>query len=693
MKRFVFILLSVACMAANAKPVAREEARRVAQGMLPGSTLVDLTPRIPYANLCLFAGEEGGFVIVSADYCAGPVLAWSADGTFRVEDMPAHVAAWLEGYDHEIGRLSQKGTRSPGWDADPEPPLATVSPLLTTTWGQNAPYNMQCPVPQYGSRPPAGCVAIATAQIMKYWNHPATGYGSHSYDCEGFGTLTADFGATAYSWADMPNLLTGVSATTQANAVAQLVFHIGVAVEMEYATSSNSGSSATSHSNGSHSLVCAENALKYNFKYSPLLHTEHKADHTDSSWLAMLRSELDAQRPVYYSGRGGGGHAFVCDGYNSAGLFHMNWGWEGYCDGYYAVGALNPASGGTGGSTTSTYNLSNRAIVGIEPVADSLWGQGGTVSAEGAGDAAGTVGGQGPHAFGDTVQLLATTTGAARFAGWTDGCRNNPRTVVVTGGDIALGAVFMNLGGDTLGYCGEGRLLTSYGRGTSNPEVCWGIRLPASLFADGRRIAAAQFYADKAGTYDVTVFCGAATPTTVLCQESATLDDSLTGAWHTFLFDSAVAPEPNRSVWVIMHSTDIPYPAASTYCSGNQYAMLWGESHQPSSNWQKYSYMVRAVTAAAAEPAPNPQPDTTGIATVTDLPMSIGPNPATNLLTVEAADGAELTLVDMGGRAVMQTTLSGTRTTLDVGHLPQGTYLLCASTPSAFGMRRVAIIH
>lgn len=693
MKRLVLILLSVACLAANAKPVSRAEARRVAQGMLPGSTLVDLTSQLPYTNLCLFVAEEGGYVLVSADDCAGPLLAWSADGTFRLKDMPAHVAAWLEGYDLEVKRLSMAGTRSPGWDADPEPPIATVAPLLNTTWDQGSPYNRQCPAPQYGSRPPAGCVAVATAQIMKYWSHPATGYGSHSYACEGFGTLEADFSATTYDWANMPNLLTSATATSQVNAVAQLIYHVGVAVEMEYATDANSGSSATSHSNGSHSLVCAENGLKYNFKYSPLLHTEHKADHTDSSWLALLRSELDALRPVYYTGRGGGGHAFVCDGYNTAGLFHMNWGWEGYCDGYYAIGALNPASGGTGGSTTSTYNLNNRVIVGIEPVADSLWGQGGTITATVGGNAGGSIANQGAHAFADTVQLLATTSGAARFAGWADGCRDNPRTVVVTGGDIALGARFTSLGGDTLSYCGQGRRLTSYGRGASNPEVCWGIRLPASLFADGRKIAAAQFYVDKPGTYDVTVFCGTATPTTVVCQQSATLADSLTDAWYTFQFDSTAAPDPNRSVWVIMHSTDIPYPASSTYCSGNQYAMLWGESYQPSSNWQKYSYMVRVITTTATEPAPNPQPDTTGIAAVADLPVGIGPNPANSQLTVEAPDGAELTLIDMNGRVVTHTTQRGNRTTLDVGHLPQGTYLLCASTPSAFGMRRVAIIH
>ncbi len=699
MKRLVYILLTVACLAAHAKPVERTEARRAAQGVLPSSTLVDLTSQLPYTNLCLFVAEEGGFALVSADDCAGPLLAWSAHGTFGIKDMPAHVAAWLEGYDLEVARLSQTDTRSSGWDADPEPPATTVAPLLTTTWDQDGPYNIQCPVPQYGARPPSGCVSIATAQIMKYWSHPATGYGSHSYICEGYDSISADFGATTYNWSDMPNLLTSTTPMQQVNAVAQLIFHVGVAVEMEYATNANSGSSATSLSFGNHSEVCAENAMKYNFKYSPLMHCEYKADYDDSAWHAMLRAELDAGRPVYYTGRGGGGHAFVCDGYNSAGLFHMNWGWGGYCDGYYAIGALNPSSGGTGGSTSSTYNLDNRVIVGIEPLADSLWGQGGTITVSYTGDGAGTVSGTGTHAFGDTVHLQATAVGTNRFAGWTDGYRHNPRTVVVTGGNIALGARFATLGGDTLGYCGNGQRRTTFGRGSGSPEAWWGIRLPAELFADGRQITATQFFVDRPGTFDVTVFCGSSAPTTILCQQSATIGEEMTNEWHTFQFDSAATPEAGQSVWVIMHSTDIPYPATATYSSGNQNAMLWGNNNQPSSNWRKYSYMVRAITAPAAEPLPGTDTtgtgtDTTGIDIAVDM-MTVGasPNPASDMLTVECADGAVLTLVDMNGRVVMQTTQRGSRTTLDVGQLPQDTYLLYASTPSAFGMRRVAIIH
>ena len=697
MKRLIAILLAATCMAANARPVGKSAALGIAKATLPGKTLIDLTPQLPYTQLFVFGAESGGFAIVSADDCAGPLLAWSPDGTFRADNMPGHVAAWLEGYDLEVQRLSGIGKRSPCWDADPATPATALAPMLTTTWDQNQPYNIQCPSPQHGARPPAGCVAIATAQIMKYWNHPDTGYGSRSYTCEGYNPISADFGATAYDWPNMPNQLTSVSSSAEANAVAQLVFHIGVAVEMEYAADANSGSSATSISFGEYDEVCAENAMKYNFKYSPLLHCEYKADYSDSAWQAMLHAELDAGRPVYYTGRGGGGHAFVCDGYDDAGLFHMNWGWGGYCDGYYAIGALNPSSGGTGGSTSSTYNLDNRVIVGIEPLADSLWGLGGTITVTNAGNGAGTVSGTGSHAFGDTVQLQATAIGANRFDGWTDGYRHNPRTVVVTGGDIGLGARFTALGGDTLGYCGNGQRRTTFGRGADSPEAWWGIRLPASLFNDGRQITATQFFVDRPGTFDVTVYCGASTPTVAIAQQSATIGEESTGDWYTFSFDSAATPAPGQSVWVVMHSTDIPYPATATYSSGNQYAMLWGSNYQPSSNWRKYSYMVRAITAQAPEPHPGTDTtdiDTTGI----DIAMGamsivVSPNPASDMLTVECAEGAALTLIDMSGRELMHATARSGRTPLDVSRLPQGSYLLRAATDTAFGIKRITIIH
>lgn len=162
----------------------------------------------------------------------------------------------------------------------------------------------------------------------------------------------------------MPNSLSSSSSTAQKTAVATLTYHIGVAIEMDYGVS---GSGAYTFEYGQN-LPSAENALKTYFKYKNTLHGEFKQYYTDAQWLDMLRADLDLSHPVIYSGSDtSGGHCFVCDGYNNNNQFHFNWGWGGYCDGYYTIGSLNPNPGGTGGNATYTFNLNNGAVFGIEP--------------------------------------------------------------------------------------------------------------------------------------------------------------------------------------------------------------------------------------------------------------------------------------------------------------------------------------
>ena len=232
-----------------------------------------------------------------------------------------------------------------------------VPAMLTTRWNQSPYYNNLCP-----PNTPAGCSAIAMAQVMKYWNYPPVGVGSHSY-AGSFRTESANFGSTHYDWAHMPNSLSGGSSSVQVNAVATLCYHVGVSVEMEYGYD---GSAAPLI--GGANTYCVQNALKNYFDYRPTLQGVSKSNYTDASWVQLLKDEIDAGRPVPYAGFDNtAGHAFVFHGYNASSQFCINWGWGGYYDGYFTMGALNPAGGGTGTNGSNTFNIGNQAVIGVQP--------------------------------------------------------------------------------------------------------------------------------------------------------------------------------------------------------------------------------------------------------------------------------------------------------------------------------------
>ena len=326
-----------------------------------------------FQNLYIFVNAGGaGFVVMSADDIAHPVLGYSENGHFDAATLPSNVAGWLNGYDRTIGEAAAhysvaSDEVSAEWTAlangfVPAPKSTTaVSPLLSTTWDQGSPYNAQCPGTSY-NRAPTGCVATAIAQVMKYWSYPSKGMGSHSYICSYYSqTLSANFGNTTYNWTSMPN-----SVYSSNTAVATLMFHCGVATEMNY-TPDGSGAQMLAYYDYSNDYS-AETALKKFFGYISTLHGERKAAYTDAEWISMLKAELDAGRPIPYSGfdADNAGHAFVCDGYNNNNQFHFNWGWSGSYDGYFSINALTPGGGGWGGGSYD-YSYGQCAIFGIEP--------------------------------------------------------------------------------------------------------------------------------------------------------------------------------------------------------------------------------------------------------------------------------------------------------------------------------------
>lgn len=323
----------------------------------------------------VYNAEDRGFVIVAADDLVLPVLAWSDQGALDPSALPVNMSKWLDGYANEIRhailadgppaaevaaawqRLLTGGTPAARDDRD-------VSPLLSTIWNQSPHYNAQCPG---GSV--SGCVATAMAQIMKYHAHPAQGAGFHSYSAPNYGTQSANFGATTYNWGAMPNNVTSAN-----SAVATLMYHCGVSVDMQY---SPQVSNAYLLTNASPIQHCAEYAMRTYFNYHGDMQGVHRDSYGEAQWIALMKAELDASRPVLYAGFGsGGGHAFICDGYNNSNFFHFNWGWGGMADGYFQVGALNPGSTGTGGGTGG-YNSGQQALIGIRPATGGGGGGGG----------------------------------------------------------------------------------------------------------------------------------------------------------------------------------------------------------------------------------------------------------------------------------------------------------------------------
>ena len=292
-------------------------------------------------NLYIFNVEGGGFVIVSASKNVKPVLAYSVRNSYDGE-IPETAWYFINNYSKNIDYCDDNNVMMANADIEwnllenNELPAAknamTVAPLIQTMWNQDYPYNYYAPETGGGwwggpgGHCYAGCVACAMAQIMKYWDHPVHGHGSHSYNHSTYGEQSADFENTNYNWSIMPNSL-GSQATDAAKAVALLMYHCGVSVDMNFGAD---GSGAYSKD--------VETAMRMYFGYCGATYLE-RSKFSEEEWIALLKSELDKAQPVYFSGSSdsGSGHAIVCDGYDSNDYFSFNLGWSGSGNDYYSI--------------------------------------------------------------------------------------------------------------------------------------------------------------------------------------------------------------------------------------------------------------------------------------------------------------------------------------------------------------------
>ena len=308
---------------------------------------------------------EGGFVIIGGDETARTVLGYSTHGVFNYDSIPDNVRYWLSVYDEQIS--SSIAAESPRRTVSAAKP--TIAGLLSTTWNQDDPYNSK--VPSLGSgytgryALATGCVATAMAQVMKYHEYPTHGIGSNSYTGINNLTFEADFANTTYDWANMIDDYSGGYTSTQADAVGTLMYHAGVAVNMSYGQIDTGGSGANSYD--------VPVALIENFGYDKGAGIKRRAGYTDEEWEQIIYDELTASRPIIYSASSDeGGHAFVCHGYDADyDYYAINWGWGGYCDGYYPLSgtyALTPDGTGIGGSSSgSSYTKNQMAVFGVMP--------------------------------------------------------------------------------------------------------------------------------------------------------------------------------------------------------------------------------------------------------------------------------------------------------------------------------------
>lgn len=293
----------------------------------------------------VFNNDAGGFVIIAGDDAVTPVLGYTSTGSFDAENLPDGLKDLLKSYERQIAALgdsyqaNQTATRA----------AFTGEKLLNTAkWNQGAPFNKYTP-----NNYVTGCVATAGAIVMKHHGYPAKGTGSHSYTWNGK-TLTANF-ELGYDWANMPAKYDGTN-DAAFDGVARLMSDLGVAVEMQY---NKDGSGAY--------IGNLVTALQKYYGYSKLSHLMAIEDVGAEAWNGRLREEIDANRPVLYAASDpntGGGHAFVIDGYKDE-SFSVNWGWGGYCDGFYKIGALNPQSPGQ--INNSQYNAGQSAVFGLQP--------------------------------------------------------------------------------------------------------------------------------------------------------------------------------------------------------------------------------------------------------------------------------------------------------------------------------------
>ncbi|HWB63482.1 MAG TPA: C10 family peptidase [Chitinophagales bacterium] len=752
---FLFILFVSSGAGLFANKVTVETAQTVAVNFFklnaPGvSEHTTLTPVLKYTrteadntvDYYVFDMQpQTGFVIVAADDIAQPVIGYSTESNFRPDVTKTGLVIWMNHAAERIYKAIQlqvpatarisnlwnayRQGRNPGIEKS-----GAVAPLIKTRWDQAPYYNALCPYNSSDNqRCVTGCVATAMAQIMKFWSFPLHGTGSYSYNASGYGTQSADFEGATYLWSQMPLQLTGGN-----TAVATLMYHCGVSVAMDYGDENQGGSGAAVQVSESWGGQSAEKAFKTYFNYDPhTLRGVYESNYDSSGWLTLLESELDAGRPIQYEGydRTAGGHSWVCDGYDANNLVHMNWGWSGASDGYFAVSSL------TGGGYN--FNLSEGALIGIQPLKADL-----TASAQtntlcsGESTLLTATGYEGATYSWTPTTGLACSTCAYTFATPTAtttytvtidsvGFRNSVDIVITVNPKVTVAV-------DTVGNA------TCYGSTDGSAAITASGGTPSYSYHWSSGASSASAIHLTNGEYTVTVTdtknCKAVTTVTVsslpqIMVDATTVDAtgctsatgganvSVTGGsgsgylynWNTGSTTDAISDvaagdysltvtDGNSCTTVIDVVVNQPYAlsvSTNVTASGNNNGTATVDVSGGSSPYN-YSWSSGAVTQTATGLAPGDYTVTvtdaqgcfsTAAATVEQATginntqatnsFSLFPNPAKNEITVHFAaytTGTSIVVEDILGKTLLTMPVTAPETQVDLSALPNGVYLL-----------------
>lgn len=643
MKRFTMIvaLLLMVAMPMMAERVTPETAQKVAQTFLnnngaKSAQLTDLSKIAGFPNLYIFTAKQG-FVVMAADDCVQPILGYSLTGHFVAENMPENLRWWLQGYSDEIqsaidNKMKASTETSKQWkdltEGNSKAGKATiaVAPLIQTKWNQNKYYNSLCPPVSDGieGRAFTGCVATSMAQIMKYWNYPSTGIGSHSYTWNGQ-TLSANFGETTYDWDNMadyyeyyfangtdpyPTWLPDPSEEEIA-AVATLMYHCGVSVNMIYGGNSTGGSAAT--------IYAVANALQTYFNYKNTVNHKQKSFnsniyYSDEEWIALLKADLDAQRPVQYGGQDpqvNSGHAFVCDGYDSDDFFHFNWGWAGGYNGYFSINNLDTgANNGEAGAGNGVYTRDQEAVFGIEPASMLPTPTNLTYTINGSNvivltwDAVSAAASYNVYRdgnlIGNTTENTYSETASfgthsyyvrAMDANSQLSLASNTITLTLDYPTPIVNDLAASLSGNNANlswtapewcYPETPSATLTYGDGifsghivgfNDGSKMYWGHRYSAESLAEYNNMVLykSEFYALETGAYKIFVYKGTTSsslPQTKVLEQQLNVD---TEGWFEFDLSTQIAIDASKDYWVFMYDPEgRAHPATFTQYSGNE---------------------------------------------------------------------------------------------------------------------------
>ena len=370
MKRIIFLVVSLVFTASiKAEGIDRNTALKKAQRFMPGKefstgkALPSARAKAPRKNDAFYifnAKNDGGYVIVSGDDRTTEILGYAQQGHLDVDQIPENLKWWLDSYARQIEALGTSLTPAKHSGMTQGAPIA---PLITAQWAQRAPYNYMCPDGNYvdfneegydaDNRCATGCVATAIAQVMYYWKWPETCPAIDGYLCREHSINALP--STTFKWDLMKDTYSAQETGKSADAVAELMRYCGQGSDMIYGT------------DGSSTIYDLSKMVSI-FQYSPNCYELTRDRYSTEQWESLIYDELAAHRPVLFKGLSfDAGHAFIVDGYDENGLFHINWGWGGKGNSYFLLTIADPRAEEGGPVSDVAFEFQQDAIFGLKP--------------------------------------------------------------------------------------------------------------------------------------------------------------------------------------------------------------------------------------------------------------------------------------------------------------------------------------